>query len=100
MKTCIVIGLIITVDFVSKGYPSYHKDTRLSLYITRKFHTNLIKFVSCVFIWKSWEQGESSGLLRGENGHVYGQNTVENSNVSDTTLRKKLLSYFIGIEMK
>lgn len=50
MKTCIVIGLIITVDFVSKGYPIYDKDIRLSLYITRKFHTNSINFfLVCLF---------------------------------------------------
>ncbi|XP_033138411.1 NAC domain-containing protein 69 [Brassica rapa] len=43
---------------------------------------------------QSWEQGESNGLLRRENGHVYGQNIMENSNVSDTTLRKKIAFLF------
>ncbi|KAF3611894.1 hypothetical protein DY000_02044216 [Brassica cretica] len=40
----------------------------------------------------SWEQGESSGLLRGENGHVYGQNTVENSNVRAPSTWKTRIS--------
>ncbi|KAG5374627.1 hypothetical protein IGI04_039223 [Brassica rapa subsp. trilocularis] len=37
---------------------------------------------------------ELAGLLRGENGHVYGQNTVENSNVSDTNVEKKIAFLF------